>query len=139
MRVWVLLIAACSTPAPKQEPVTPSAPPDDEDTSVAWQRAHPPVVDAGVYWDQGWESIRTDYEKLMATTPGTLPCDFRRRSPGTECQPPYVMWHAAKVVTAHPMNDSPERSELELDIGSDDKLRSDWWAAVVDITDRVRS
>ena len=139
MRVWVLLIAACSTPAPKQEPVKPPA--DDEAASVAWQAKHP-KVDAQVHqtgsaepaWTFDWDGIRKTYDALMATPPGSKPCDWRvqktRAQGEPECLPPgRPLWHAAKV--KHFVGRSEELTELELDIGERDKLTVDWWGTLL--------
>ena len=131
MRVWVLVIAACSTPAPKHDPV--HTPPDDEDKSIAWQAAQP-KPDAGSTWTFDWELIRKNYDKLMATPPGETPCDWRvRPRPNVECLPPgRPLWHAAKVKQV--VRVDPGVTRVELDIGDGDKLTDAWWGAVIDDT-----
>src|ERR1044071_7497606 len=129
MRAWLLVLAACSTPAQRQEPTKPPPPPDDEQASVAWQAAQP---DAGSEWRFDWERHRKSYDELMATAPGETKCDWRvRPPPNVECLPPdRPRWHAAKVRAVRGAD--IERTEVELDIGEADKLTKDWWGAVVD-------
>src|SRR5690242_3807869 len=96
MRGLFLVIAACSTPAPKQE--SPArAPLDDEATSVAWQTKQP---DAGSDWTFDWVDVRASYDKLMAEPIGTRRCDWRlpRPPPNVECLPAKRPWqHAAEI------------------------------------------
>ena len=131
MRTWLLVLAACSTPAPRQEPTKPPLPTDDEEASVAWQAAQP-KPEAGSEWRFDWERHRKSYDELMATAPGERRCDWRvRPPPNVECLPPgRPLWHAAKI--RHVMGVDTEVTELELDIGEADKLTKDWWGAVLD-------
>lgn len=128
MRVWLLLIAACSTPAPKQDPVY--TPPDDEQKSVQWQAAQPDAMGGG--WTFDWQFYRDAYDKLMKTPVGSTKCDWRAKPrPDVECLPPdRPRQHAAKIRRVDP--DDAAGTIVELDIGSSDKLTKDWWGAIID-------
>ena len=129
MKGWWLLIAACSTPAPKQEKLV-YVPPDDEQKSVDWRAAQPDAM--GGAWRFDWDFYRANYDKLMKTPIGSTSCDWRAKPrKDVECLPmDRPRQHAARVFRVDP--DDTDGVILTLDIGDNDKLTKEWWGALID-------
>ncbi|MBA3460075.1 MAG: hypothetical protein H0T46_08955 [Deltaproteobacteria bacterium] len=133
--VVVVLLAACSTPVQNSQGPLPSAPPDDEERAVAWQKAHPkPDADLTAI---DWEKARKFTLSVKGTPIG--PCDYRRKGlapRGVECLPggdPVMLG----ALVRNKKSLVGDRTEIEIDIGVDLHITHEWYVAVLDESGHV--